>query len=558
MVKKLAFLAVAAVFLAPSMILISIGVLMNPAVNAACTTTLGDGSVVVGNVPDSLAATTANGEHITLNKVQLTRAAQIIGVGNTVTDVGRDGIQIALMAALTESSLRMLANTSAYPESASYPHDGDGSDHDSLGLFQMRPQSGWGTVAELMDPTYQAKAFFGGPTGPNYPSPRGLLDIPGWQSMSKGEAAQSVEVSAYPDRYSNYEPVAAAILTALTAAGGQPAGGSSAQATVPETSRVVFPLPQGTWVESSPFGPRIHPITGKQSFHTGTDFAAPAGTPILAAADGTVTVAGPASGYGHLIVIEHTIDGQTVATAYGHMYADGLHVHVGDTVTAGEHIGDVGSDGNSTGPHLHFEVRPGGTSGKAIDPAKWLNDHHAANLPEATGDSETEGSQNTDAAFFPHTGIDPPTKNPDGSWPAESCTVPDPTQPGRKGACVTPRTARLVQQIQAMKVGDGGISCWDPHQWNPTSDHPKGKACDVVFGTLGQFANGTDKENGDRLANWLTANAKTWAVNYVIWQGRIWSTARADEGWQPYTGGGIYNPADPTGGHFDHVHVSVE
>jgi hypothetical protein len=67
------------------------------------------------------------------------------------------------MAALTESTLRMLTNTGTYPESANYPNDGNGSDHDSLGLFQMRPQSGWGTVAELMDPNYQARAFFGGP-----------------------------------------------------------------------------------------------------------------------------------------------------------------------------------------------------------------------------------------------------------------------------------------------------------------------------------------------------------------------------------------------------------
>lgn len=298
MLKKLAIAAIAAVFLAPSMILISIGVLMNPAANASCT--IGsDGSVALGNVPNSLTATTANGERITLDKTQLTHAAQIIQGGNTIRGIGKDGIQIALMAALTESSLRMLANTSVYPESANYPHDGDESDHDSLGLFQMRPQSGWGTVAELMDPAYQVKAFFGGPTGPNYPSPRGLLDIAGWQTMSKGEAAQSVEVSAFPDRYQNYEPVAVAILDALTTStGGQSAGGPSGQAAVPETSRVVFPLPQGTWVESSPFGPRIHPITVEPSFHTGTDFAAPAGTPILAAADGTVTVAGPASGYG--------------------------------------------------------------------------------------------------------------------------------------------------------------------------------------------------------------------------------------------------------------------
>ena len=97
--------------------------------------------------------------------------------------MGRDGILIALMAALTESRMRMLANTSAYPESGDYPNDGNGSDNDSLGLFQMRPQAGWGTVAELMDPDYQAAAFYGGPGGPNQGSPRGLLDIPGWEQM---------------------------------------------------------------------------------------------------------------------------------------------------------------------------------------------------------------------------------------------------------------------------------------------------------------------------------------------------------------------------------------
>src|SRR5699024_10100736 len=65
------------------------------------------------------------------------------------------GVTIALMAALTESTLRQLANTGTYPESGDYPNDGNGSDHDSLGLFQMRPQAGWGTVADLMDTTYQ-------------------------------------------------------------------------------------------------------------------------------------------------------------------------------------------------------------------------------------------------------------------------------------------------------------------------------------------------------------------------------------------------------------------
>lgn len=555
MVKKLLILGLALVLFGPASLLLAIGVLMTPAANAACT--VPGGTVTVGNIPDSLSVTARDGTTFTLNKQQLTHAATIITIGNGIEGVGRPGIQVALMAALTESTLRQLSNTGTYPESANYPNDGNGGDHDSLGLFQMRPQSGWGTVAELMDPQYQASAFFGGPTGPNYPSPRGLLDIPGWQDMDPGEAAQSVEVSVYPDRYQNYQPVAESILDALTG-GTAGMGGPSTAAHVASTgsSRVVFPLPEGTWVMTSPFGPRVHPITGEPSFHTGTDFAAPDGTPILAAADGTVTFAGASGGYGNLIVIEHQIDGATIATAYGHMWDTGIHVHIGDRVQAGQHIGDAGSSGMSTGAHLHFEVRPGGTNAEAVDPAKWLNDHDAADLPEATTDSPEE-CQNPDDPFDPDTGITPPARNADGSWPPGTCTEPDPTQPGRQGACVTPRTARMVEQIEAMNVGHNGITCWDPHEQNPTSDHPKGKACDIVFGTLGQFPKGTDKENGDQLANWLVANAETWAVKYIIWQGRIWTTARAGEGWRPYTGGGIYDPSDPTGGHYDHIHLSM-
>ena len=385
--KKAVIALTLLLLLGPFVGLLAIGVLMNPAANAECTI---DGTgITVGNIPDSLTATTANGETITLNRQQLTHAATIIEIGSGIDGVGRDGIQIALMAALTESSLRMLSNTSAYPESADYPNDGDGSDHDSLGLFQMRPQSGWGSVAELMSSDYQARAFYGGPDGPNYPSPRGLLDIPGWQQMGKGEAAQAVEVSAYPDRYNNYEPVALTILGTLTGAGGPVTPAPAALpvvvlAEVAESSLVVFPLPEGTWIATDPFGPRIHPITGEQSFHTGADFAAPDGTPILAAASGTVTVAEFSGGYGGLVVIEHRIDGRTVATAYAHSWQHGIHVSVGDRVRAGQHIADVGSSGMSTGPHLHFEVRDGGTNGEYIDPAAWLNQHNAADLPEAS------------------------------------------------------------------------------------------------------------------------------------------------------------------------------
>lgn len=204
--KKLAAIAAVLVLFSPALLLVGIGMIFSPGANASCATTSASGTRVVGPLPDSLEVTTADGQTFTLKTIQLTHAATIIQTGFQIEGVTRDGLQIALMSALTESNLWMPANTSAYADSGNYPHDGDASDHDSLGLFQMRPQAGWGTVPDLMDPTYQARAFFGGPTGPNRPSPRGLPNIPNWQTLTKGEAAQAAEVSAYPDRYRTTSP----------------------------------------------------------------------------------------------------------------------------------------------------------------------------------------------------------------------------------------------------------------------------------------------------------------------------------------------------------------
>jgi murein DD-endopeptidase MepM/ murein hydrolase activator NlpD len=371
--KKLISMLVIVVIACPLAGLVSVAALMNPAA-ISC----GSGSLVVGSIPDSLTAQTKDGRSMTLNKRQLTHAATIITIGARTTDVGREGVLIALMAALTESTLRMLANTNAYPESTDYPNDGDGSDHDSLGLFQMRPASGWGTVPELMNPEYQAQAFFGGPSGPNAGSPRGLLDIPGWRLLDPAEAAQAVEVSAYPDRYQNYQPVGESILSALTRAPSASPGRTGPA--VPETSRVVFPLPAGTYTNSDSFGWRTDPYSGARAFHSGSDLAAPAGTPILAVADGVVSFAGQRGTYGGLIITEHMVGGQRVASFYAHMHDDGIHVAAGDSVAAGQHIGDVGSAGKSTGPHLHLEIRPGGGTEPAVNAVEWLAEHGAAGL----------------------------------------------------------------------------------------------------------------------------------------------------------------------------------
>lgn len=118
------------------------------------------------------------------------------------------------MTALQESKLRMLANSSV-PESLELPNEGYGSDHDSVNMFQQRP-GGWGSVAELMDPDYAVRAFFGGPKGPNGGSPRGLLDIKDWETLKPGVAAQKVQVSAYPDAYDKWEGAAETIINSMS------------------------------------------------------------------------------------------------------------------------------------------------------------------------------------------------------------------------------------------------------------------------------------------------------------------------------------------------------
>ncbi|MCL1870598.1 MAG: M23 family metallopeptidase [Promicromonosporaceae bacterium] len=324
----------------------------------------------VGTVPGTLSARTADGRTVTLNGSQLRNAATIIEVGAQTPGVGERGVIVALAAALTESGLRMLANPNASPVSAYFPNDGTGADHDSLGMFQMRPRAGWGTVAQLMDPAFQARAFFGGPTGPNHGSPRGLLDITGWEALTPGAAAQAVEVSAYPDRYALWVPVAEQIRTALTT----PHPTSPAAESVPTSAGPgVFPLPPGTWTRTSGFGERLNPVLGVVRLHAGVDLAAPSGTPVLATAAGRVVVAEYTGGLGNHVVIEHDVAGHAVASVYGHLLATSHDVSVGDVVLAGQVIGHVGSTGSSTGPHLHFEIHPGGPDAPAVDPTSWLD-----------------------------------------------------------------------------------------------------------------------------------------------------------------------------------------
>lgn len=109
---------------------------------------------------------------------------------------------------------------------------------------------------------------------------------------------------------------------------------------------------------SSPFGYRTHPIFGDQRLHSGMDFAASTGTQVVSSASGVVSTAGYMSSYGNVVMVSHIIDGQTYTTLYAHLSS--ISVSAGQTVNQGDIIGNVGSTGDSTGPHLHFEIHPGG------------------------------------------------------------------------------------------------------------------------------------------------------------------------------------------------------
>lgn len=108
---------------------------------------------------------------------------------------------------------------------------------------------------------------------------------------------------------------------------------------------------------SSGYGLRMHPIHGYTKFHKGLDFAAPRGTPVIAAADGVVTKSCWYGNYGHYIEIQHA---NGYSTAYAHLSGYANHIRPGVRVTQGRTIGYVGSTGASTGPHLHFELKKNG------------------------------------------------------------------------------------------------------------------------------------------------------------------------------------------------------
>jgi murein DD-endopeptidase MepM/ murein hydrolase activator NlpD len=129
---------------------------------------------------------------------------------------------------------------------------------------------------------------------------------------------------------------------------------------------LIYPLTNPAPITSR-FGWRTHPLTGNRRFHSGLDIGAPSGSPVVATGAGTVISAGWNGGYGKAVIIQHS---DTQQTLYGHLSE--VSVQAGQTIAQGTVLGLVGSTGNSTGPHLHFESRMPTAAGvwSAVDPSQ--------------------------------------------------------------------------------------------------------------------------------------------------------------------------------------------
>ncbi|GAA0403751.1 hypothetical protein GCM10009541_53630 [Micromonospora gifhornensis] len=281
--------------------------------------------------------------------------AQVIVTVGVQQGIPLRGQVIAVATALQESGLRNLG------------HLGDRNDHDSLGLFQQRPSQGWGTPVQIMDPEYAAAAFY-----------RKLVTIAGWELMPLTVAAQAVQQSAFPDAYAPWENDAA-LLVGLVAGGPVDSGDSGAPC-----------VSVGGWTKPVQGGLGSGFRTEGRPGHDGVDIAAPKGSPIHAAATGLVIrvvcdahlrngspyscdVDGHpvnVAGCGWFVELEHS---DSTVTRYCHMLRR-PPVEVGQQVTVGQVIGQVGSSGHSSGPHLHLETHTGqpAIDANAVDPVDFF------------------------------------------------------------------------------------------------------------------------------------------------------------------------------------------
>nr|WP_239522558.1 M23 family metallopeptidase [Geodermatophilus sabuli] len=214
-----------------------------------------------------------------------------------------------------------------------------------------------------MDPTISATNFY-----------EALLEVDGWETLPPTIAAHRTQRNADPYHYVRWWDDAVEVAAALT--GAQVTGVAAGTGHLPCTGAApVLRAVTGDWTTptegplTSGFGNRNSPTGGGVRLHAGLDLAPGCDAPIVAASAGVVVRAGASSGYGNLVVVDH---GGGVLTRYAHMEDEDLLAVVGQQVVAGQQIARVGTKGDSTGCHLHFEVY---LDGAPTDPLTFLAEH---------------------------------------------------------------------------------------------------------------------------------------------------------------------------------------
>ncbi|MEX0153860.1 M23 family metallopeptidase [Microbacterium sp. LMI1-1-1.1] len=288
---------------------------------------------------------------------QLVNAANVIQAGKDLGLNVRDQT-IGVMTAMGESSLRNIDYGDWETGGVTNP---DGSPTTSIGLFQQ--QDGWGTREERLNPYISSTKFFQAM----------IQKVPDRESLEPTIVAHRTQVNADPYHYTRFWDGAVQIVEGLTGArtglnpGDGSASGGACDPTIPGGVNAQGWASPGAGPITSPYGFRVHPITGDVRLHAGTDLAGGGcDGPIWAAQDGTVTFRGFDSGGNGVLAIDH---GGGVTTRYLHMYDSGMLANVGDKVKAGQQIARVGSSGGSTACHLHFEVM---VNGENIDPEPYM------------------------------------------------------------------------------------------------------------------------------------------------------------------------------------------
>ncbi|MCW3471838.1 M23 family metallopeptidase [Rhodococcus pyridinivorans] len=280
------------------------------------------------------------------------------------------------------------------------------------------------------------------------------------------------------------------------------------------TGSFIKPVDPSTVTFTSGFGPRW----GTE--HQGIDLAGAIGTPIYASADGVVRQAGPASGFGQWVVLDHVIDGQLVSTVYGHI--ETYTVAVGEQVRAGQQIATLGNRGQSTGPHLHWEIWPGGWGTAAVDPLPY---YESAPAPG-------------DTSAGPITPV--PSAPPQGD-------LAQPLPPSAGSEQGLQVDAKKLARALHLRFGDriASIGGWRADGGYAT-DHTEGRAVDAM---IANYRSGDGVALGDEITDYVLANADALGVEYVIWRQTYYPVGGAPSL--------MDNRGSETQNHFDHVHITV-